>query len=198
VSPAVATERTTPYPPPELEKEVTIFIGGIHAASDAEVVKTLLGSCISVCLFDPMASVGGMNHFMLPDGGGDSDPSELTRFGVHAMDVLIGAMIKLGGDRRRFVAKFFGGAHVLDVQESASSVPQQNIAFIRRFLAEEGFAILAEDVGGYHPRHVRFYTSTGRALVKRVQGDRARTRLLESERRRATFVPTYGGVELFD
>ena len=194
----VATAATVHYPPTELEKEVTIFIGGVHAADHPQVVKTLLGSCISVCLFDPVTGVGGMNHFMLPHGGENGARSELTRFGVHAMDCLIGAMLKLGGDRRRFVAKFFGGAHVLDTLESEAGVPQRNIAFIRRFLADEGFRILSEDVGGYQPRHVRFYTSTGRALVKRVHGTRATARLLSQERQRTAQPPTYGGVELFD
>jgi chemotaxis receptor (MCP) glutamine deamidase CheD len=195
MTPAVAT---VPYPPPEIEKEVTIFIGGVHAADHPQVVKTLLGSCISVCLFDPVTGVGGMNHFMLPRGGDSGAREDLTRFGVHAMDCLIGAMLKLGGDRRRFVAKAFGGAHVLDTRESPAGVPQQNVAFIRRFLAEEGFRTLAEDLGGYHARHVRFYTSTGRALVKRVQGARATERLLVQERQRTAQPPTYGGVELFD
>jgi chemotaxis receptor (MCP) glutamine deamidase CheD len=198
MTPALATAGTIHYPPAELEKEVTIFIGGVHAADHPQIVKTLLGSCISVCLFDPVSGVGGMNHFMLPRGGDNGNRADLTRFGVHAMDCLIGAMLKLGGDRRRFVAKCFGGAHVLDTRESEAGVPQQNIAFIRRFLADEGFRLVAEDLGGYDPRHVRFYTSTGRALVKRVRGARATARLLLQERLRTAQPPTYGGVELFD
>ena len=120
--------------PAMLEKEVTIYIGGVHATDQPEVVKTLLGSCISVCLYDPITQVGGMNHFMLPRGSARRHQGDLTRFGVHAMDYLIGQMMKLGGDRRRFVAKCFGGGHVLDMQESVAGVPQQNIAFIRSFL----------------------------------------------------------------
>jgi chemotaxis receptor (MCP) glutamine deamidase CheD len=181
-----------------LEKEVTIYIGGVHATDQPEVVKTLLGSCISVCLYDPQTHVGGMNHFMLPHASRDGGGADLTRFGVHAMDYLVSAMMKLGGDRRRFVAKCFGGAHVLDVQESAEGVPQQNIAFIRSFLAEEGFPMLAEDLGGYHPRHVRFYTATGRAQVKRVDGAQVRSRLLAREQARALTPPKFGVVELFD
>jgi chemotaxis protein CheD len=107
-------------------------------------------------------------------------------------------MMKLGGDRRRFVAKCFGGAHVLDVQESAAGVPQQNIAFIRGFLADEGFPMLAEDMGGYHPRHVRFYTATGRAQVKRVDGVQVRSRLLVREQARELIPPKFGAVELFE
>jgi chemotaxis receptor (MCP) glutamine deamidase CheD len=181
-----------------LEKEVTIYIGGVHATDQPEVVKTLLGSCISVCLYDPQTHVGGMNHFMLPHTSRDGSGADLTRFGVHAMDYLVGAMMKLGGDRRRFVAKCFGGAHVLNVQESAAGVPQQNIAFVRSFLAEEGFPMLAEDMGGYHPRHIRFYTATGRAQVKRVEGVQARSRLLVREQARALAPPKFGAVELFD
>jgi chemotaxis receptor (MCP) glutamine deamidase CheD len=197
MNPSLAPVRHRSGPPP-VEKEVTIYVGGVHAAAEPQLVKTLLGSCISVCLFDPVSCVGGMNHFMLPDSGDDGLRQELTRFGVHAMDCLIGSMMKLGGDRRRFVAKCFGGAHVLDMQESAAAVPQQNIAFIRRFLSDEGFPIIAEDVGGYLPRHVRFYTSTGRALVKRVDSVQARTRLLRREQVRPAEPPRYGDVELFD
>ena len=181
-----------------LEKEVTIYIGGVHATDQPEVVKTLLGSCISVCLYDPQTHVGGMNHFMLPHTSRDGSGADLTRFGVHAMDYLVGAMMKLGGDRRRFVAKCFGGAHVLDVQESAAGVPQQNIAFIRSFLADDGFPMLAEDMGGYHPRHVRFYTGTGRVQVKRVESVQARSRLLVREEARELVPPKFSAVELFE
>jgi chemotaxis receptor (MCP) glutamine deamidase CheD len=197
VSRSLAAGRRVVVPPPSPEKEVTIYIGGVHSANQPEVVKTLLGSCIAVCLYDPTARVGGMNHFMLPNGSG-GEAGNLTRFGVHAMDCLIGAMMKLGGDRRRFMAKIFGGAHVLNVRESVAGVPQQNIAFIRRFLAAEGFPILAEDVGGYHPRHVRFYTDTGRAMVKRVESANARARLLAQEHQRSAVAPKFGDVELFD
>jgi chemotaxis receptor (MCP) glutamine deamidase CheD len=184
--------------PAMLDKEVTLYIGGVHATDQPEVVKTLLGSCISVCLYDPVTQVGGMNHFMLPRGSGDGAKGDLNRFGVHAMDYLIGAMMKLGGDRRRFVAKCFGGGHVLDMQESVVGVPQQNIAFIRRFLANEGFPMLAEDLGGYQPRLVRFYTATGRAQVKHVAGAQSRSRLLLREQAGAVTPPKFGAVELFD
>jgi chemotaxis receptor (MCP) glutamine deamidase CheD len=175
---------------------VTIYVGGVHSASHPELVKTLLGSCIAVCLFDPITHVGGMNHFMLPTGG-EGSAADRTRFGVHAMDYLIGTMVKLGADRRRLVAKIFGGAHVLDLPESAGGVPQQNIAFIRGFLEAEGVPLVAEDVGGYHPRHVRFYTHSGRAQVKRVEGATARARLLAAERGRMDTAPKFGDVELF-
>jgi chemotaxis receptor (MCP) glutamine deamidase CheD len=180
------------------EREVVLYIGGVHASEQPIVIKTLLGSCISVCLYDPVEHVGGMNHFMLPRGGGTGLGPDATRFGVHAMDCLIGAVMKVGGDRRRLVAKCFGGAHVLDVRESVASVPQQNIEFIRTFLQDEGFRIAAEDMGGYHPRHVHFHPRAGRAFVKRVESSATASRLVAQERPPEIAVPQYGDVTLFE
>ena len=173
--------------------EITIYSGGVHATEHSTIIKTLLGSCIAVCLHDPVRAVGGMNHFMLPRGHGDGD--EAARFGVHAMDRLIGATMKAGGDRRRLVAKVFGGASVLDFQGSAVSVGRRNIDFINRFLDEEGIRVQSADVGGRYPRHVRFHTETGRAFVKRVL--RLSPRLLAEERVAPPPV-AYGGVTLFE
>jgi chemotaxis protein CheD len=138
-----------------------------------------------------------MNHFMLPNGGHSSD-ADASRFGVHAMDLLIGAMSKAGADRRRLVAKIFGGAHVLDIRESVGGVPQQNIDFIRDFLTRESLPLLSEDVGGYHPRHVHFYTETGRAMVKRVSSARSVSKVVREERQREVQAPRYGDVTLFE
>jgi chemotaxis protein CheD len=184
--------------PPAVEKEVTIYIGGVHAAEEPTVVKTLLGSCISVCLWDPAKAVGGMNHFMLPRGSDSRHAADATRFGVHAMDVLIGAIMKIGGDRRRFQAKVFGGAHVLNIRETADGVPQKNIEFIRGFLHSEAVPILSEDVGGYLPRHVHFFTHTGRVKVKRVSSANTHARLVAQEQQREPRAPQYGDVTLFE
>ena len=179
-----------------VEQDVTLYIGGLHASASPALIRTLLGSCISVCLFDRERQIGGMNHFMLPHGRtGDGDP---LKFGVHSMDTLIGSIMKLGGDRRRFVAKVFGGAHVLDIARSTATVPEQNIAFIREFLREEAISVAAEDVGGFHPRHVRFYTATGQAFIKRVTTERACTRVAREESRRATAPASSGDITLFE
>jgi chemotaxis receptor (MCP) glutamine deamidase CheD len=177
--------------------EVTLYIGGVHASQEPLVIKTLLGSCIAVCLHDPVARVGGMNHFMLPYGAG-GHAAEGSRFGVHAMDRLIGAVMKVGGDRRRFVAKVFGGAHVLAVRGAQTSVPEQNIEFVRGFLEAEGFPVLNTDVGGEQPRHVHFHTDSGRAFVKRVASPSAHAQLAQRERRSLRTPPAYGDVTLFE
>jgi chemotaxis protein CheD len=144
---------------------VTIHIGGLRASREPAVIDTVLGSCIAACLYDPVAAIGGMNHFMLPHGIDIGNPNS-TRYGVHAMELLISELMRLGANRKRFRAKVFGGGHVLKIQESESGVPQRNIEFVRRFLANEQIPIVKEDVGGYKPRRIMFHTDTSRALMK--------------------------------
>lgn len=179
--------------------ETTIHIGGVYASRDPALVKTILGSCISACLFDPQSGVGGMNHYLLPEPPRhSSDESMPSRFGIHAMDLLIGAIQKLGGRRDRIQAKVFGGAHVLAMKESATGVPQRNIAFIEEFMREEGIPIVARDLGGYLPRRVMFQTHSGRAFVQRM-GTRtlALTRLEEQQIARTAPPPQFGDITLF-
>jgi chemotaxis protein CheD len=152
--------------------DVTIYIGGVFASRDGATVRTLLGSCVSACLWDPQSGVGGMNHFMLPRPANGDSGSDLARFGVHAMELLIGKIQRLGGDRRTVQAKIFGGGHVLQIVGVGGSVPEQNIRFVRRFLADEGIPVVAEDLGGARARQVIFRTDSGRAWLKRLPGTR--------------------------
>ena len=146
---------------------VTIHIGGLRVSREPLVIDTVLGSCIAACLYDPVSGIGGMNHFMLPEGFDPDNPAS-TRYGVHAMELLITEIMRLGGHRRRFQAKVFGGGHVLNIRESLDGVPQRNIDFVRRFLNVEQIPVLNEDVGGYQARRVLFYAHTGKAFLKRL------------------------------
>jgi chemotaxis protein CheD len=125
----------------------------------------VLGSCIAACLYDPVLGMGGMNHFMLPEGSDPGDPTS-TRYGVNAMELLISDLMKLGADRRRFQAKVFGGGHVLNIRESLDGVPQRNIDFVKRFLETEQIPVVREDLGGYQPRRVLFQTHTGKVFLR--------------------------------
>ena len=148
--------------------QVTIHIGGVFAAREPTVIKTLLGSCIAACLRDRVTGIGGMNHFMLPTTPNGAIDGDLARFGVHAMELLIGHIQRLGGERARLQAKIFGGGHVLEIPESPNGVPQQNIRFIRDFLSTEGIPLLAHDLGGRVARHVLFDTASGKVKMKRI------------------------------
>ena len=132
----------------------------VHDADDL-LLTTVLGSCVSVCLIDRVAHLGGMNHFMLPDGG------SAGRYGVYAMELLINGMMKRGARRERLQAKVFGGGHVMS-NFSTINVGEQNVAFIDQFLASERIAVLSRDVLDIHPRKVCLFPGSGRALVKKL------------------------------
>lgn len=162
----------------DLERQ-TINIGGLHASRDPMLLDTVLGSCIAACLYDPVFGIGGMNHFMLPEGADPGNPTS-ARYGVNAMELLISELMKLGADRRRFQAKVFGGGHVLKIRESLDGVPQRNIDFVRQFLETEQIPVVKEDVGGYQPRRVLFHTHTGMVYLKYL-GNNEAARTAEEE-----------------
>jgi len=138
-----------------------ILPGQYHAAADDIVIVTVLGSCVSACLWDPLRRIGGMNHFMLP-GAGDSG-----RMGIYAMELLINRLLKLGADRSRLQAKVFGGASVLQGMD-ALNVGTQNGTFALQFLAEEGIPVVSQDLYDVCPRKVYFFAASGKVLVKRL------------------------------
>ena len=146
-----------------------ILPGEFYATTEDEVIVTVLGSCVAACVMDPIAMVGGMNHFMLPVKQGDRDPDVFfaARYGAAAMEYLINNLLHLGAQRDRLVAKAFGGGNVLPGM--SSDVGGQNVAFVRTFLSNEGIPLWSEDMGGPHPRKVYFFPHTGQVLVKRME-----------------------------
>lgn len=138
---------------------VQITQGETHVTdSPHEVLTTVLGSCISACMRDPALGIGGMNHFLLPNG--DGRDANAMRYGVNAMELLINGLLKRGGSRSRLEAKLFGGASVVS---GLSDVGARNIAFAQTFLQTEGIAVVGGDLGGDHSRRIQYWPSTGRA-----------------------------------
>lgn len=181
-----------------------ILPGEYYVTTHAEAISTVLGSCISACIRDPAAGVGGMNHFMLPEegasGSGSWSPGDggaSTRYGSFAMERLINELLKLGGRRERFEAKLFGGGRILPTM---TDVGQRNIAFARSFLQLEGITVAAQDVGDVHPRRVLYFPGTGRVRVKHLRAiDRQTIASGESRYRQTLESNTRGNdVELFD
>ncbi len=141
-----------------------IIVGEIHASYEPKWITTLLGSCVSACLFDDRINVGGMNHFMLPIGAADSTTS--ASYGVHAMEMLINSLMKLGADRRRLKAKLFGGGAVIRTSDARWNVGARNVDFAKSFLEAEGIPLVASHTGGTQAMHIRFHTRTNKALVR--------------------------------
>ena len=149
---------------PRSEDSQSIIVGDVFASREPIWISTTLGSCIGVCLYDEDAVVGGMNHFRLPEPNSKSD--HCPTFGVHAMEMLINAIMKEGGDRRRLKAKVFGGAALNRSSHRQSHIGERNVEFIEQFLEAEGIPIISRYTGGPTGMQVRFHTQTAKAFVK--------------------------------
>jgi chemotaxis protein CheD len=150
-----------------------ILPGEYFVTRNDEIIATVLGSCISACVRDPVLRIGGMNHFMLPEDITNGSSSWLdpavglsTRYGSFAMESLINDLMKLGARRERLEVKLTGGGRVL---ASMTDVGARNIEFARQWLQLEGLRIAGEDVGDTHPRRVLYFPATGRVLMFRLR-----------------------------
>lgn len=142
----------------------TVQPGEFYVSYNDEVLSTVLGSCVSVCMRDSRLRIGGMNHFLLPGDDGQMF-GDFKRYGTYALEVLINELIKYGGSRERFETKLFGGAKVT---ESSIDIGATNVEFIRKYFANERMPVHAESLGGTAARHVRFHPVSGRVTVVEV------------------------------
>jgi chemotaxis protein CheD len=148
-----------------------IIQGEYYVSMNNELITTVLGSCVSACIRDKKTGIGGMNHFMLPgdkltkDNWRSSPVSVAASYGTVAMERLINAILANGGSRENLETKLFGGGRVLNI---TTDVGKDNIEFVRKYLKNENIRIVAEDLGGDHPRKILYYPATGRAFVKKL------------------------------
>ena len=157
------------YFDPRFDATIITVAPGEHEITSVktEIVATVLGSCIAVCLRDPQIGVGGMNHFLLPKNNG-ADANAGERYGDTAMEVLINGLLKRGARRSNLEAKVFGGARVLS-GATMLAIGDNNISFVNEFLRVEGIPVVSKDVGGTRSRRIHYQPSTGRAWVQHVQ-----------------------------
>lgn len=150
---------------PERKKSFYLHPGQIFVSREGHAVTTILGSCVSVCLWDPYARVGGINHFLLPTHTGDGHAS--PRFGDLAIQALIERLIVFGCLRRNLLAKIFGGACVLEAfQVRTSHLGQRNVELAEQLLTAAEITVTGHDVGGHRGRKLIFHTDDGTAWVK--------------------------------
>jgi chemotaxis protein CheD len=176
---------------------VRLHPGDYYATiAEDETITTVLGSCVAACIRNPFLGYGGMNHFMLPhsDSGKWGGVSAALRYGNHAMEVLINAVLKSGCPRRHMEIKLFGGADF----SAGLRVGEQNARFALHYLEHEGLHPLTVDLGGNRPRVIQFTPATG--AVKRRLLEQPGRRIIEEERRylaRIDTAPPEGDIELF-
>lgn len=177
-----------------------ILPGEFYFTGKDMLIVTVLGSCVSACIRDRVSGVGGMNHFMLPDGGENSDNpvSASMRYGTYAMEVLINELLKAGARRENLEAKVFGGGNVLR-GFTAINVGARNAKFVLDYLRIERMRVVAEDLNDIYPRKVYFFPKTGKVLVKKLKVEHNDTlKKRESDyASRLKNTPVSGEVDLF-
>ncbi|MFN0304645.1 MAG: chemoreceptor glutamine deamidase CheD [Burkholderiales bacterium] len=173
---------------------------GDYFVTDEEIgIITVLGSCVAACLWDEGSGLGGMNHFMLADGGAnDESGGAPARYGLYAMEVLINDLLKRGARRSKMKAKLFGGGAVIRGM-TTMNVGDRNAAFALEFLRTEKIPLVGQDLREAYARKVAFMPKSGRAMVKRIDPN-ADSSVVELERKYVTTLakkPVGGDIELF-
>ena len=173
---------------------VKILPGEYFVHDEDMLIMTTLGSCIAACLYDRNAKVGGMNHFMLPDGVGDSG-----RYGSYAMELLINEMMKRGATRMTMEAKVFGGGQVVSGM-TTMNVGERNTNFVMDYLKTERIPVVSKDVLDVYPRKVCYLPGSGKAMVKRLAPTNTDALLAQDRAAAQKAVPAStggGSVDLF-
>jgi chemotaxis protein CheD len=177
-------------------RRMHVIQGEWKVSNDPTVVlSTVLCSCVAACLRDPVAGVGGMNHFLLP-GSVDAlaQGGDVSRYGVHLMELLINGLLKQGARRDRLEAKIFGGAKTI---ASFSNVGQQNADFATRFLRDEGIQIVSSSTGGDAVRKLEFWPVSGRARQYALTGAETQRTVQQEARPVAAPKPAESSIEFF-
>lgn len=183
-----------------------ILPGEFYVTKQSEAIATVLGSCVSACIWDESTGIGGMNHFMLPLTDQDINsitwgsrlvPGEATRYGNYAMEHMINEILKQGGRRSALQAKVFGGGKII---ANMSDVGLRNSEFVLEYLQIENIPLLSDSLGDCFPRKVMFIPETGKAYMRKLKSmhnDTIVSRESQYERSiKSTSVE--GDVELFE
>lgn len=188
------------FDPVEGINSIKVLPGEFYVTKENEKIETVLGSCVSACVRDPVAGVGGINHFMLPvDKNTPQVKSELAdanRYGNYAMENLVNAILQMGGQRSRLEFKVFGGGRIMS---QLTNVGWYNIGFAFDYLHTEGFKVVSQDIGDIYPRKIVYYPQTGRVKVRRLNAMHTQT-LSDQELSYISNVqskPVEGSIDLF-
>ncbi len=144
-----------------------LYPAAMFSSTDPHIVTTLLGSCVAVCLFDPVKKIGGINHYMLPFWNGEGLAS--PKYGNIAIDKLIEKMLSYGSVKSHLVAKVFGGGEVIETEAGLFHIGERNIQIALDMLKEHRINIVASSLGGKLGRRIQFDTEEGSVLMKFIQ-----------------------------
>jgi chemotaxis protein CheD len=156
---------------PERQLASDIFYvepGQLLVSTEPCTLRTILGSCVSVCLYDPELRMGGMNHFMLPRALSPDEQS--FRHGDRALAALVSRLERLGSESRRLCASVFGGARVLSSMSDVMHLGRRNAEYAIDWLAEAGIPVVNSELLGNHGRRLDFHIDSGATSVRTLGG----------------------------
>lgn len=149
-----------------------ILPGEFYVTTQDEIIVTVLGSCVSACIRDPIFGIGGMNHFMLPLQGHEASAWDqkglglATRYGNFAMEHLVNEILKNGGMRKNLEVKVFGGGKIIS---QMTDIGDKNIRFVLNYIKTEGLTLLNQDLGDLFPRKVQYHPQSGKVRIKKLR-----------------------------
>lgn len=171
----------------KLGKNLTIIYPGEYYVTDGnELIGTLLGSCVAVCLHDNIKKIGAMNHFMLPGkvNKRESPDNDYTRYGLASMNTIVNEMLNKGAARENLTARVFGGGNIirsLGSPERPSMISSDNVRMAKLILEMEDIPIVGMDVGSDYTRKVIFDVDTGRVYLRKIRGKEISKLVLERD-----------------
>lgn len=154
-----------------MSQVIKVGMADLKVTGPPEVLSTLgLGSCIGICLYDPITKVSGLAHIMLPSSQTIRNNSNRAKFADTAIQDMIDEMVNKGANKRRLVGKIAGGAQMFSFSSNNDmmKIGARNADAVRSILKDLGIPIKADDTGGNFGRTIEFYPDDGRLLIKTI------------------------------
>jgi chemotaxis protein CheD len=144
---------------------INVGVARIEISSNPAVLRTILGSCVGVCVYDRMKKVGGLAHILLPNWVKDGVKE---KYADTAIPMLVNQLLKMGCTREFMSAKIAGGASMFRFQANLTlgQIGERNVEAVRKALTERNIPIVVEDVGGNVGRVLDFFLEDGRMKIK--------------------------------
>jgi chemotaxis protein CheD len=140
-------------------EKLYLYPGQLAVTKDAMEITTILGSCVSVCFFDSIRRIAGMNHFLLPVN--DKSTSDIEKYGDTSLKLMLDRILSMGSNERDIVAKVFGGGEVLTYENMNFNIGKKNIEVALNFISDHNIKIVSRAVGGTWGAKIVFNTLTG-------------------------------------
>lgn len=146
---------------------IYLYPAALIVPDKPSLVHTILGSCVSVCLYDKVKKTGGINHFMLPLWNGDGLAT--PKYGNIAIEKLVEKLSITGSRKEHLIAKVFGGGEVIDYSSKAFNIGLRNINIAFEILSELSIPVVSQSTGGKHGRKIVFNSHTGEVIHRFVK-----------------------------